>query len=107
MRINTGFVASKKEPDFRFLFAGPEGFEPSNDHAASLRANSPQGQSPLPFSLPAPFFDRLFFPVFVEKGRHGSYIAEVARDIIDEYFGMQSEKVIEDNSITSYSSIIN
>ena len=31
MRIKTGFVASKKEPEYRFLFAGLEGFEPSDD----------------------------------------------------------------------------
>ncbi len=31
MRINTGFEASKKEPEIRFLFAGLEGFEPSDD----------------------------------------------------------------------------
>jgi len=34
--------------------------------------------------------------VMVENGAHGSYTAEVARDIIAEYFGMNADKVTED-----------
>lgn len=44
--------------------------------------------------------------VFVEGGKHGSYTAEVARDIITEYFGMDSEKVVEDSSISTYNQTI-
>ena len=55
----------------------------------------------------APFDDpEIAIVVFVENGQHGSYTAEVARDIIAEYFGMEAEKVIEDNSITTYNSVI-
>ena len=32
----------------------------------------------------------------VENGQHGGYTAEVARDIIAEYFGMNATKVTED-----------
>ncbi len=34
--------------------------------------------------------------VMVENGQHGGYTAEVARDIIAEYFGMNATKVTED-----------
>lgn len=44
--------------------------------------------------------------VFVEGGTHGSYTAEVARDIIAQYFGMESEKIIEDNTINTYTQTI-
>lgn len=55
----------------------------------------------------APFDDpEISIVVFVEGGRHGSYTAEVARDIIAEYFGMEAEKVIEDNTIKTYTQTI-
>lgn len=34
--------------------------------------------------------------IMVENGAHGSYTAEVARDIIAEYFGMNADKITED-----------
>lgn len=56
----------------------------------------------------APFNEpEISIVVFVEGGEHGSYTASVARDIIAEYFGMEAEKVIEDNSISSYTQSIN
>lgn len=55
----------------------------------------------------APFDEpEIAIVVFVEGGKHGSYTAEVARDIISEYFGMSSEKVVEDNTVTSYNQTI-
>ena len=36
--------------------------------------------------------------VMVENGGHGYYTAEVVRDIIEEYFGMNVQNVIEDMS---------
>lgn len=36
--------------------------------------------------------------VMVENGRHGSYTAEVVRDIISEYFGMNVQNVVENMS---------
>ena len=37
----------------------------------------------------------------VEKGGHGSYTAEVVRDIMQEYFGMNVEEIREDMSAVS------
>ena len=37
----------------------------------------------------------------VENGRHGSYTAEVVRDIISEYFGMNVKDVVENMSARS------
>ncbi len=39
--------------------------------------------------------------VFVEKAGSGGYTAAVAKEIMEEYFGMNSEKVTEDKSATS------
>lgn len=39
--------------------------------------------------------------VMVENGRHGSYTAEVVRDIISEYFGMNVKDVVENMSARS------
>ena len=45
----------------------------------------------------APFDDpEIAVVVMVENGAHGSYTAEVARDIIAEYFGMNANVVTED-----------
>ena len=40
--------------------------------------------------------------VMVENGGHGNYTAEVARDIIAEYFGMNAEEVKEDMTASPY-----
>ena len=44
----------------------------------------------------------------VENGGHGFYTAEVAREIIAEYFGMNinSNEIQEDNQATNYLEII-
>ena len=39
--------------------------------------------------------------VFIEKGASGGYTASTAKEIIKEYFGMNSEKVTEDKSASS------
>jgi penicillin-binding protein 2 len=39
--------------------------------------------------------------VMVENGGHGSYTAEVVRDIIAEYFGMNVQEIKENMSVTS------
>ena len=46
--------------------------------------------------------------VLVENGGHGNYTAEVARDIIAEYFGMniESKEIIENNYALSYTESI-
>lgn len=47
----------------------------------------------------APYDDpEIAVVVMVENGRHGSYTAEVVRDIVSEYFGMNIQNVVEDMS---------
>ena len=53
----------------------------------------------------APFNDpEIAVVVMVENGGHGNYTAEVARDIIAEYFGMNinSDEIQENNQAQSY-----
>lgn len=50
----------------------------------------------------APFDDpEIAVVVLVENGGHGNYTAEVVREIIEEYFGMNVESVTEDMSASS------
>lgn len=50
----------------------------------------------------APFDDpEIAVVVLVENGGHGNYTAEVVREIISEYFGMNVESVTEDMSASS------
>ena len=44
--------------------------------------------------------------VMVENGGHGNYTAEVVRDIMAEYFGMNTQNVEEDMSATPYIEIM-
>ena len=58
----------------------------------------------------APYNDpEIAVVVLVENGGHGNYTAEVARDIIAQYFGMNMDanQVIEDNSAINYTETIN
>lgn len=43
--------------------------------------------------------------VMVENGGHGNYTAEVVRDIMAEYFGMNTEEIQEDMSAKPYTQI--
>ena len=43
----------------------------------------------------------------VENGGHGNYTAEVVRDIMAEYFGMNVQNVEEDMRAIPYVEIIN
>ena len=45
--------------------------------------------------------------VMVENGGHGNYTAEVVRDIMEEYFGMNIQTVQEDMSAKPYTQIMN
>ena len=45
--------------------------------------------------------------VMVENGGHGNYTAEVVRDIMEEYFGMNTQTVEEDMSAKPYIQIMN
>ena len=52
----------------------------------------------------APFEDpEIAVVVMVENGGHGNYTAEVVRDIMEEYFGMNTQDVQEDMSAVNYS----
>lgn len=56
----------------------------------------------------APFDDpEIAIVVFVRNGGHGGYTAEVARDIIAQYFGMNTTQVTEDVSALPTVQIIN
>lgn len=56
----------------------------------------------------APFDDpEIAIVVFVRNGGHGSYIAEVARDIIAQYFGMNTNQVTENTTAIPTVQIIN
>lgn len=56
----------------------------------------------------APFDDpEIAIVVFVRNGGHGGYTAEVARDIIAQYFGMNTNQVTEDVSALPTVQIIN
>lgn len=56
----------------------------------------------------APFDDpEIAIVVFVRNGGHGGYTAEVARDIIAQYFGMNVNQVTEDVSAIPTVQIIN
>ena len=51
----------------------------------------------------APFEDpEIAIVVMVENGGHGNYTAEVVRDIMEEYFGMNTQDVQEDMSAINY-----
>ena len=51
----------------------------------------------------APFDDpEIAVVVMVENGGHGNYTAEVVRDIMGEYFGMNTQDVQEDMSAVNY-----
>ena len=51
----------------------------------------------------APFEDpEIAIVVMVENGGHGNYTAEVVRDIMGEYFGMNTQDVQEDMSAANY-----
>lgn len=55
----------------------------------------------------APFDDpEIAVVVMVENGGHGYYTAEAVRDIMAEYFGMNTEDVDEDMSAVPYTEII-
>lgn len=45
--------------------------------------------------------------VMVENGGHGSYTAEVVRDIMAEYFGMNAGNVVEDMTAIPYVEQVN
>lgn len=56
----------------------------------------------------APFDDpEIAVVIMVENGGHGGYTAEAARDVMAQYFGMNSNKVTEDVTAIPYTGIQN
>ena len=56
------------------------------------------------FAGSAPFDDpEIAIVVMVENGGHGNYTAEVVRDIMGEYFGMNTQDVQENMDAIDYS----
>ena len=45
--------------------------------------------------------------VMVENGGHGNYTAEVVRDIMEEYFGMNTQDIQEDMTAEPYTQSLN
>ena len=71
-------------------------------------AEAPNNQVHAWFVGFAPFEDpEIAIVVMVENGGHGNYTAEVVRDIMTEYFGMNTQNVEEDMSATPYIEIMN
>lgn len=51
----------------------------------------------------APYYDpEIAVVVIVENGGHGNYTAEAVRDIMAEYFGMNTQNIVEDMRAISY-----
>ena len=70
-------------------------------------AEAPNNQVHAWFVGFAPFENpEIAIVVMVENGGHGNYTAEVVRDIMEEYFGMNTQNVEEDMGATPYVEIM-
>ena len=70
-------------------------------------AEAPNNQVHAWFVGFAPFENpEIAIVVMVENGGHGNYTAEVVRDIMAEYFGMNTQNIEEDMSATPYIEIM-
>ena len=70
-------------------------------------AEAPNDQTHAWFVGFAPFENpEIAIVVMVENGGHGNYTAEVARDIMAEYFGMNTQNVEENMNATPYIEIM-
>ena len=70
-------------------------------------AEAPGGKVNAWFVGFAPFEDpEIAIVVMVENGGHGNYTAEVVRDIMSEYFGMNIQDIQEDLSAKVYTEIL-
>ena len=93
---DTGGTAYVRFKDFNISVGGKTG-----------SAEAPNNQVHAWFVGFAPFENpEIAIVVMVENGGHGNYTAEVVRDIMAEYFGMNTESVEEDMSATPYIEIM-
>lgn len=93
---DTGGTAYVRFKDFNISVGGKTG-----------SAEAPNNQVHAWFVGFAPFENpEIAIVVMVENGGHGNYTAEVVRDIMAEYFGMNTQNVEEDMSATPYVEIM-
>ncbi len=89
---DTGGTAYVRFKDFNISVGGKTG-----------SAEAPNNQVHAWFVGFAPFENpEIAIVVMVENGGHGNYTAEVVRDIMAEYFGMNTQNVEEDLSAEAY-----
>lgn len=94
---DTGGTAYVRFKDFNISVGGKTG-----------SAEAPGNQVHAWFVGFAPFENpEIAIVVMVENGGHGNYTAEVVRDIMEEYFGMNTQNVEEDMSAIPYVQIMN
>lgn len=94
---DTGGTAYVRFKDFNISVGGKTG-----------SAEAPNNQVHAWFVGFAPFENpEIAIVVMVENGGHGNYTAEVVRDIMAEYFGMNTQNVEEDMSAVPYVEIMN
>ena len=93
---DTGGTAYVRFKDFNISVGGKTG-----------SAEAPNNQVHAWFVGFAPFENpEIAIVVMVENGGHGNYTAEVVRDIMGEYFGMNTQNVEENMSATPYIEIM-
>lgn len=93
---DTGGTAYVRFKDFNISVGGKTG-----------SAEAPNNQVHAWFVGFAPFENpEIAIVVMVENGGHGNYTAEVVRDIMGEYFGMNTQDVEENMSATPYIEIM-
>ena len=94
---DTGGTAYVRFKDFNISVGGKTG-----------SAEAPNNQVHAWFVGFAPFENpEIAIVVMVENGGHGNYTAEVVRDIMAEYFGMNTQSVEENMSAIPYIEILN
>lgn len=93
---DTGGTAYVRFKDFNISVGGKTG-----------SAEAPNNKVHAWFVGFAPFENpEIAIVVMVENGGHGNYTAEVVRDIMGEYFGMNTENIEEDMSAVPYVEIM-
>lgn len=93
---DTGGTAYVRFKDFNISVGGKTG-----------SAEAPNNKVHAWFVGFAPFENpEIAIVVMVENGGHGNYTAEVVRDIMAEYFGMNTQNVEEDMGVTPYIEIM-
>ncbi len=89
---DTGGTAYVRFKDFNISVGGKTG-----------SAEAPNNQVHAWFVGFAPFENpEIAIVVMVENGGHGNYTAEVVRDIMAEYFGMNTQNIEENMAVTPY-----